>query len=130
MRFKEPLNGGLVTSRDASLLRPGELSAIQNAVYVPKSQGLQRSPGREAGFLSFSPTLNTVTGVTGIRTYQFNTSTQQYIVAQGVDSDTGNNAYWKGVADGFATASKVEEVTAGTYLELVSYRNKQFLLNG
>lgn len=39
-RFIEMVNGGLVTSRDPALLRPGELVKTDNLVYRPYSQSL------------------------------------------------------------------------------------------
>ncbi len=42
----EPLSGGLVTSRDASLLAPGELVQCTEAHYRPNSMALQKVGGR------------------------------------------------------------------------------------
>ena len=54
-RRVEPLDKGLVTIRDPALLKPGELSFIRNAVYLPGSQALQRAkgPGRVWNGYSF-----------------------------------------------------------------------------
>jgi len=45
-RITEPLNGGLVTSRDPATLKPGELQAAQGVVYFPNDPSLQTLPGR------------------------------------------------------------------------------------
>lgn len=44
MRFTEPLDQGLVTSRPASMLREGELQLAQNVYYQPNDPGLHISP--------------------------------------------------------------------------------------
>lgn len=42
----EPVSGGLVTARDASLLSPGELTEARDLCYIPGSPSLHRAPGR------------------------------------------------------------------------------------
>lgn len=44
----EFLNGGLVTSRDASLLAPGELSVAEDVALLPGSPSIHKAPGRRA----------------------------------------------------------------------------------
>lgn len=44
----EMFNQGLVTSRDPSLLRPGELQRCNNTVYHPNDQAIWKCPGRTA----------------------------------------------------------------------------------
>lgn len=45
---QETLNGGLVTARDGTLLRAGELQQADNCIYLPYDPSLQRAPGRSA----------------------------------------------------------------------------------
>ncbi len=46
MQHPEPVSGGLVTSRDPSLLQPGELQDAQNVMLKPASVALTKVPGR------------------------------------------------------------------------------------
>lgn len=63
MKRLVPLSGGLVTSRDPAALTEGELSALQNSVYLPGAQDLVRAAGRT----QFGPV---VEGATVVSVYQ------------------------------------------------------------
>jgi len=57
----EPLSGGLVTSRDVSLLNPGELTQTDNAAYKPGSQNIHKAPSNI--LFSNAPFGDSVTGL-------------------------------------------------------------------
>ena len=61
MRFTEPLNNGLVTSRSPILLREGELQRADNAYYQPNDTGLHAAPTETTAMVApglgyFTPT--------------------------------------------------------------------------
>lgn len=130
-RIKEKLDGGLVTSKDPGELKPGEVSALQNLVYLSKGDGLTRVSGRTAFSNPTSAINATASGVTGLKSFQFPGSTTQYLAVQGRESSSGNNSFYYNAITGIGTPlTKMEEVSAGNYLELVTNRSHQYLLNG
>lgn len=116
-RKAEPLNGGLVTSRDPAVLEEGELSAIQNAEYRPGSQALQRVKGR-ALFATAS-----TTAVVGLRDVKFDNG-DHYLIAH------ASNLYFKSAVGDTGTFASFDTVTAGTKLERIHFANRFYLLNG
>src|SRR3990172_3459866 len=80
-RHEEPLSGGLVTDRDPAFLEPGQLSGLQNAIYLPGSQALQRARGRSA----FGTVSADAVDVDGLRDIQFDNG-NHYLVAHATAS--------------------------------------------
>ena len=74
-RHKEPLDGGLVTIRDAAALQPGELSYAHNCLYLPGKGALQRARGRSV----FGTVSATAVDVIGLRDIQFDNSDHDLI---------------------------------------------------
>jgi len=116
----EPLDRGLVTIRDPGLLKPGELSFIRNAVYLPGSQAIQRAKGRAA----FGTATASALDVDGIRDVTFDNG-RQYVVAH------VSTAYVTAlVGDTGTFGIMASGVGDGSSLEVVHYRNRFFLFNG
>lgn len=119
-RHIEPLDKGLVTIRDPGLLKPGELSYIRNAIYLPGSNALQRARGREV----FGTATASAVDVAGLRDMKF---------------DNGNHYLLAHVSASYVTAlvgdtgtfgTLVSGIGVGTQLENVQYRNRYYLMNG
>lgn len=120
-RHKEPLDGGLVTIRDAALLKPGQLSSMQNATYLPGTNALHRSEGRT----SFGSLITvSATAVDGLRDLKYDNGTHLLV---GLASST---YYYATVGTTGSFVSAVSGVGAGSQLEVVQYRNRHFLFNG
>ena len=119
-RRVEPLDKGLVTIRDPALLKPGELSFIRNAVYLPGSQALQRAKGRAA----FGTATASALDVDGLRDVQFDTG--DHLIVAHVSTAYVTAA----VGDTGAFGILASGVNDGTQLEAVHYRNRWFLFNG
>lgn len=113
---KEPLSGGLVTSRDPSELAPGELTLCDNLIYQPSDDYLHTSPGVSTYSTAFASSVLGLVGAT------FDNAAA-YLVAM------SNGAYWisQVSASAFTTA---DTITNGTTLDSVPYNNKLYLLNG
>jgi hypothetical protein len=120
-RHTEPLNGGVWSSLDPALLKPGQLSAGRNFVYLAGSPAIYRSWGRsEFGAVSAS-----AVDVNGLRDAQF---------------DGGDHILIAAASASYLTAAVGDTGTFGllasglpgvpTQLEAVQYRNRFYLLNG
>jgi hypothetical protein len=72
--ISEFFNGGLVTSRHAALLNPGELQRADNCVYRDKNPSIQRAPARTA----YNATPLSA-GVRGLAQLTFDQNTDQLI---------------------------------------------------
>ena len=120
-RHIEPLNGGLVTSKDPALLSEGQLSDIRNGVYKAASQALQRARGRTV----FGVVTSVASAVVGLRDAKFDNA-DHYLIA-----GTEGGAYVTASVTG-AGAFGVLVSGLGTLsqLERIHYRNRFFLLNG
>lgn len=120
-RHQEPLNGGVVSSRDPSLLDAGQLAAARNCLYLPHSPALQRMRGRTA----FGTVSATAVDIAGLRDLQFDNA-DQFLIAH------ASASYLSAVVGDTGTfgllASGLPGVGSG--LEIVQYRNRYFLMNG
>src|SRR3990172_10603376 len=119
-RHEEKLDGGLVTDRDPAMLEPGQLSGLQNAIYLPGSQALQRARGRSA----FGVATATALDVDGLRDIQFDNGNHYligHVTASYVSAAVGDTGTFGVLAT---------EVGDGSQLEVVHYRNRFFLFNG
>lgn len=119
-RHVEPLDRGLVTIRDPALLKPGELSFIRNAVYLPGSNALQRARGRSA----FGTATASALDVSGLRDLKFDNGNHYlfaHVSASYVSAIVGDTGTFGVVVSG---------IGVGTQLEAVQYRNRYFLFNG
>lgn len=122
-RRTEPVDGGLVTVRDVASLRPGQLSFIRNAVYMPGDGSLWKAPGRvTAGTATADPA---GVDVSGLRDLQFDNGIH-YIIAH-----ASSNYATAVLSDSMGTFGLLASgVGVGTQLEVVHYRNRYFLFNG
>lgn len=121
---REDLSGGLVDGPDPAQLQPGQLSAVQNAVYLPNSPALQRARGRVA----FGTATATASDVNGLRDCDFDTNAGHYIIGQvsGVVP-----AYVSGfMGDTTTFGILTTAITAGSQLEVAQFNNRYFLMNG
>jgi hypothetical protein len=108
------------------MLEPGQLSYLQNGVYLPGSQALQRARGRT----QFGAVTATGTDVDGLRDVQFDNG-DHYLVAMISGTAAGNGSYrFSSVGDTGTFANLVSGITAGSQLDVVHYRNRYFLMNG
>lgn len=119
-RHTEPLSRGLVTIRDPSLLKEGELSRIRNAVYLPGSNAIQRARGRAA----FGSATADDSDVDGLRDAKFDNG-NHYLIAHVASSYVS-----AAVGDTGTFGTLVSGVGNGDQLEVVHYRNRFFLFNG
>jgi hypothetical protein len=110
---------GLVTARDQSLLKPGELSRADDSYYKPGDPGIWVVPGRT--LYNSTPEAGTIVGV---RFLGFDTVADIIVVAVGT-------AYRRGPAT--ATGAFVDLVTGltgGPSLDSIYYNGAHTLLNG
>lgn len=119
-RRTELLGGGLVTVMDPMLLKPGQLSAMQNATYYPSDPALHRSKGRAL----FGAASAQAVDVVGLRNAQFD-SGDHILVAH-----ASGSFFTAAVADTGTFGTLSSTVGIGTQLEVVHYRNRFFLMNG
>jgi len=114
----EPLTGGLVTARDASLLSPGELTAALNGIYRPFNAALSPIRGRAA----FGSAVGAaVRGLRATPFEGFGLSSTRLVIAHGTIWQTGIGASWTTFRTGLA---------ADRRLEAVAFENQYFLTNG
>lgn len=115
MLHLEPLTGGLVTARDASLLDVGELTLTNDGIYRPFNQAL--SPIRAR--VTFGSAIGV--NISGLRAIPFEgDSSTRVIVAHGTSWQVGTGGAW----------STVFTPTAGLRIEAIHYNNQYFLSNG
>lgn len=125
-RFTEDLSGGLYTAPNPAKLQPGQLSFLQNGVYLPGSLALQRARGRS----QFGAVTATGTDVDGLRDVQFDNG-DHYLLAMISGTATGNGSYRIATVGDTGTFSNLASgIVAGAQLEVVHYRNRFFLFNG
>ena len=113
----EHLNGGLVTSRDPSLLKQGELVRCNEATYRPNSMGLRKVGGKSEALV-----LGAASGINGVRYVAFDGASDRVLITYGA-------GMWQIPASGAAAVS-VTGGRSGKGLEAVHYENKYFLANG
>jgi len=114
-----PVSGGLVTSRDASLLADGELSVAEDMFYKPNDPAAHKVPGR---------TIFNITAeaqrITGARYLEFDgVSVDVFLTQMGSDYRIAN-------AGANGTFSSLLSISPGDTLDSVHYNNDHFLLNG
>ena len=119
-RIEEDLDGGLWTAMDPAFLQKGQLSALQNAIYIGGSQALQRAKGRTA----FGTVSATGVDVNGLRDIEFDNGDHYLfaiasnVISTAVVGDTGT----------FSSATSL--ATTAASLEVAHYLNRFYLLNG
>jgi hypothetical protein len=111
----ELINGGLVTSRDASLLQPGELSDARDVYAMPGSPSLRKTLGRD----TFS---SNCSNITGLGYANFHSAADRLVVVDG-----GN---YKIATAGDSGLFAVAGNGAGTTLDVVNTDDKAVLLSG
>jgi hypothetical protein len=120
-RHTESLDGGVWSALDPALLKPGQLSAGRNFVYLPGSPAIYRSWGRDV----FGVVSATACEVNGLRDAQFDTG-DHIVVA------LASASYLTALAGDTGTfgvlASGLPGV--GSQLEAVQYRNRFYLMPG
>lgn len=119
-RVEEGLFGGLWTAPDPARLRPGQLSALQNGVYLPGSQALQRATGRSA----FGTASAAAVDVAGIRDLQLDNG-NHYLVAL-----ASTNLVTAAVGDTGTFGMLTTIAATASQLEVAHYRNRFYLFNG
>jgi sugar lactone lactonase YvrE len=121
-RHVEPLHGGVWSAPDPSLLKPGQLSAGRNFVYLGGSPAIFRSWGRAV----FGTVSASAVDVNGLRAAQFDEGDHILIAA-------ASASYLTAVVS--ADTGTFGVLTAGlagvpTQLDSVQYRNRHYLLPG
>jgi len=111
----EPLSGGLVTSRDASLLQPGELSVAEDVMLLPSSPSLRKAYGRTA--FGDSPVQ-----IDGVTYADFDTADDKVVIV-------GDESYYIAPADEVGAITFMAD-GAGSSLDSVSTSNKVVLFSG
>ena len=119
-RHTENLNGGVVTIRDASVLNPGELTFVRNAVLVPGTNALWRATGRTA----FGTATASAIAVDGLRDARFDNG-GHYVIAH-----TSASYVTAAVGDTGTFGVLASGVGDGSQLEVAHYRNRFILFNG
>jgi len=112
----EPLNGGLVTARDASLLQPGELAVAEDVMLLPASPTLHKAFGRSR----FNSTA--LANIDGLAYADFDTALDKVVAV-------ANGSYYTAPA---AEAGVFTLLTgnAGASLDSVSLMDKTVLFSG
>jgi hypothetical protein len=123
---QELLNGGVVTARDASLLKEGELTQADDCILRPRSPAIWKAGGRVA--MNSKP--SGATGeVTGLRHLTFDNYTDALIANVGAVlyttpyTDTGLSPDWTAKSSGYTAQTAVD------YLDVVSYGAAHYVLN-
>lgn len=115
-----PVSGGLVTSKDPSLLAEGELARADDAEYLPNNPGLWKVKGRTA----FNSSAES-SAILGGRFLQFDGGMNLFVTLVGT-------VYRKATAGLTGSFSDVQTGLAGTATTLDSthYNNSHYLMNG
>lgn len=122
-RIKEPLNRGLSDGPDPATLEPGELSDLQNVIYRPSSQALQRA----SGWVGYATATAAASDVAGLRDVQFDNGDHFLIgyISGAVP------AYVTSVVSAAGFGILTTAVTAGASgLERAHWTNQFYLFNG
>lgn len=113
----EPLSGGLVTSRDPSLLGEGELQKAEDCMYLPNDPAIYGALGRsQLNAASLGP-------ITGLKFCAFDSPDADLLVAQ------ANSTYIRMGVDGGNVVS-MGSITEGDSMDSIHYRNRHVLVNG
>lgn len=113
------IDQGLVTARDPSLLKPGELSKAEDAYYKPGDPGLWVVKGRS--LYNATPEAGSIVGM---RHLGFDGATDQLVVHHGTVYRTGDASATGTFGD------LVTGLTGGSSLESVHDANRHILANG
>lgn len=114
----EPLTGGLVTAKDASLLNPGELVRAESALYRPFNDALSPIKGRAV----FGNAI--AVNIDGLRAIPFeadSTTTTRLLVAHGTIWQYGTGGAWTTIRS---------PVTTGNRIEAIGFENAYYVSNG
>jgi len=129
----ETFRNGLVTSRDPSTLRSGELQRTDDCIYHPNDPAIWKAPGRNE--YNSSAIVGATTEVKGLRYLEFDDSdtagAANFLIAH-VD-DGGTQSYFESVFDNETETSFVSfdtNVGDGETLESIQYNNRFYMLNG
>jgi hypothetical protein len=109
----EPLSGGLVTSRDPSLLQPGELSVAEDVILLPASPSIQKAYGR-TGFANLA-------NVSGLAYADFDSEPDRLVAV-------ADGSYYTSPAETGAFTLLVAD--AGESLDSVNTLNRSVLFSG
>lgn len=112
----EPVNEGLVTSRDASTLSAGELQRCENLHYRPNSPSLWKIPGSSLVADTGS------SSVSGLAYCGFDDADDRLVAQVGTE--------YKAINLTTAAVSTLETITPGTTLVSVHHTDSHHLLNG
>lgn len=129
--LREPLNGGLVTSRHASLLEPGELSGAQDSRYRANDPAIWRAWGRTRYINSNGQVGGGSNKIKGLAFCPFDP------LADGPSGDflvahVGDKYYTSLFTGrtGTISGTTIDSVGTGTHLDATHADNKWYLFNG
>jgi hypothetical protein len=143
-KLPEAVNGGMVTSKDPSMLQPGELAYAEMCIYTQDNDHLCRMPG-----VTTLDQLDVTSSVVGLTSCRFEDGTNKLMaMASGLEviitpnpdpllppitaTNTLDTYYWTADAEvnnpTFATA--YGPITLGEHLVTVQYDNRHYLFNG
>ena len=114
------VNGGLVTSKDASLLAQGELTVANDAEYRPNDPGIWKMGGRSA-LMSSAEASSIYGGV--LLPFE---SSALYVLGVGTTLRQASAT----AITGMSFSNLVTGLTGGTSLDAVHWNSKYYLLNG
>ena len=115
-----PVSNGLVTSRDESSLREGELSRADDAHYKTNDPAIWKVPGRSA----FNSTDESA-GISGTRYLEFDGAIKDVLVSQ-----VGTAYRIAEIGETGAFSDLETGLTGGDRMDSVHYNNVHYLLNG
>lgn len=122
----EPLNGGMVTSRDPSMLAQGELQSAYNCMYYQDNEHLSRIPGVSV----MADSLYKQAGLVGCRF----TNGRHDLISQQIykinSVDTGAYFVASAESNNASPYTGVTALTAGSQLVSVMADDRHYLFNG
>lgn len=126
----EPLDQGVVTSRHASLLLPGELSSVQDGRYRPNNPALQRAWGRTKYISANGQVGGGAAKIKGLCFCPFDPATDgasaDFLIAH-----IGSSYYPSAFTARTGTmVAPLTSVGTGTHLDACHANNKWYLFNG
>lgn len=129
--LREPLNGGVVTSRPASMLEPGELTSATDARYRPNHPALWRAWGRTKYISANGQIGGGSNKVKGLAFCTFDPladgPSDDFLVAHVSDK------YYVSMfaaRTGTISSTTIDSVGTGTHLDATHADNKWYLFNG
>ncbi len=117
MLLQEFFDGGLVTARDPSLLRPGELQQTDNLIYRPASPSPEQAPGHLLMSNAAGSDIN------GMVHCAFDNGLSLLLIQAG-------NLYKSTPANNPTLLTDLSAVGGGSALDSVHYNNRHYLFNG